>query len=640
MQSFIAPKDIADHESLPSRPPSYRFSNFFSFFPQPSKEWHQQLFSATAAVYNSLSQQPPPNSSSFSSSSSSPPPSPPPPYVITTTTFTQTPISSTSTPLKPATRSTSRLHHFIKYLLSGSNLYQKKKKVGKKKASKKLPKTAALSLEEDYQVTDRLEKVMKRVTLAATFLIFCAVLVLIARRCIAFNADDADSKRNLFQQQIIAPSSGRLDLSQFDHLRGQVKVNRPRPSAERLQEAASRRKSSSSSSSSSSDQSRRDLLIAGLDGRVLANGGGERENSNSNSGLEKENGGSEFVVVSNSGGNRGRFHSPPRTRPFNPPPPPKNRLSRDNCSNCVQAKYLAHYYLKQCTAVVSRECPNTCTKYFRCPQKKKDESTTTAKPVIKFGEDVNQHQQANLGCQYGGVRYAFGAQIPLLSEPCRFCRCRKRRFYNGTDSSSSSSSIIGEIDCSPYIECPEMVFGVRASPGCHFTYRHDECCGKQLCPDELPVDDIKVKTVCRYRGKEYKYGEKIYPEEDTCKKCICDEQWNNHDPVGSKSCVQVRCTGYLKEEITRKCTPIYRADGCCPIDYICPPQKKLYDPKDDQLDQTTVGDEIPQSCTLRGKSYSFGRQLYIDRTDTHHGRVCAKCTCQVPPLFTLFDTAN
>ncbi len=188
MQSFIAPK-VADHESLPSRPPSYRFSSFFSFFPQPSKEWHQQqLFSATAAVYNSLSQQPPPNSSSFSSSSSSPPPSPPPPYVITTTTFTQTPISSSSTPLKPAARSTSRLHHFIKYLLSGSNLYQKKKK---SKTSKKLPKTAALSLEEDYQVTDRLEKVMKRVTLAATFLIFCAVLVLIARRCIAFNADDA-----------------------------------------------------------------------------------------------------------------------------------------------------------------------------------------------------------------------------------------------------------------------------------------------------------------------------------------------------------------------------------------------------------------------------------------------------------------
>ena len=290
-------------------------------------------------------------------------------------------------------------------------------------------------------------------------------------------------------------------------------MNRPRPSAESLQEAVSRRKSFSNSLSSS-DQSRRDLLIAGLDGRVLANGGGERENSNSNSGLEKENGGSEFVVVSNSGGNRGRFHSPPRVRPFNPPPPPppqkpfipfEKPLNRpqlgDNCSNCVQAKYLAHYYLKQCTAVVSRECPNTCTKYFRCPQKKKDESTTTAKPVIKFGEDVNQHQQANLGCHYGGVKYAFGAQIPLLSEPCRFCRCRKRRFYNGTDSSSSSSSIFGEIDCSPYIECPEMVFGVKASPGCHFTYRHDECCGKQLCPDELPGDDIKVRTVCRYRGK-------------------------------------------------------------------------------------------------------------------------------------------
>ena len=197
MQSFIATKNIADHKSLPSRPPSYRLNDFFSFS-QPSKKWQQQQLFSTAAVYNSLSQQPPPNSSSSNSSSSSPPPSPPPPYVITTTTFTQTSISSsTSTPLKPATRSTSRLHHFIKYLLSGSNLYRKKKKnkVEKKKTGKKLPKTVVPSLEEDYQVTDRLEKVMKRVTLAATLLIFCAVLVLIARRCIASNdADDAGKK--------------------------------------------------------------------------------------------------------------------------------------------------------------------------------------------------------------------------------------------------------------------------------------------------------------------------------------------------------------------------------------------------------------------------------------------------------------
>ena len=87
----------------------------------------------------------------------------------------------------------------------------------------------------------------------------------------------------------------------------------------------------------------------------------------------------------------------------------------------------------------------------------------------------------------------------MTDEPCRMCRCRKRRFYNGTMTKS-----YGEIDCSLYVECPEMVFGVRPKrPACHFAYQHDQCCGTEICTDLLPSSDVRVKTTCRYRSKTY-----------------------------------------------------------------------------------------------------------------------------------------
>ena len=78
-----------------------------------------------------------------------------------------------------------------------------------------------------------------------------------------------------------------------------------------------------------------------------------------------------------------------------------------------------------------------------------------------------------------------------------------------------------------------------------------------------------------------------------------------------------------------------------PIFYpkIAPTDGQLYDdnkqvepePKDTLEDDP---DYIPEKCKINGKEYRLGYKLFVDRMDTHHGRTCASCTCQVPPLFT------
>ena len=163
----------------------------------------------------------------------------------------------------------------------------------------------------------------------------------------------------------------------------------------------------------------------------------------------------------------------------------------------------------------------------------------------------------NLVCRYDGRTYRVGSRIPVHN-PCRICECRNL---------SNRGQVYAQIDCGVGIECPEEAFGVRPEPNCYFAYDRHKCCGRQVCQNSLEPK-LSPKT-CNYKGRQYKKGQKIYPEEDNCLTCLCDDDWNDALPLNSTSCVKHRCEFELDRDYQNGCLPIYHEGTCCPIEYLC-----------------------------------------------------------------------
>ena len=144
----------------------------------------------------------------------------------------------------------------------------------------------------------------------------------------------------------------------------------------------------------------------------------------------------------------------------------------------------------------------------------------------------------------------------------------------------------------------------------------------QICPDQMNVTDIRRNMRCQFESKVYRYGEKIYSEQNPCLECICNEQWNNHDPESSGSCQPIYCKGLRKME-TRGCTPVYSKDGCCPIDYLC--NKRI---------EHRLALINTHTCLFDDRQYRLGEKVSFSKDYTLHHNVCANCTCLVPPLLT------
>lgn len=542
-----------------------------------------------------------------------------------------------------------------------------KKSNSEQKKKKKDPR----DFQRQDSKNDRLENIMQRITLYSAFAIVCLLIVLVVGKIVAQN--DADSKRLLMQQQTVQ-TPGKLDLTKFEHLKQTKNAAPPAaPPSERLEERVkssriqdsgsnkndkNRRlltssvsaEASASSSSSSASISLMEKFRQGLDSWIVPTGfTGTRRSTTPKPGNEGSGGNREiewaprvYMSPGAPSGSSGAYKAKDGGQPEVEPKQAPQQLG-DTCANCIKENYLAHYYQKGCKPVRSRECD--CAKFFRCPRK-------PVKPKLTKEESVKASVQKDKPCVYGDKVYGINERIPNPDEPCRVCRCRKRQFYNGTITKS-----YGEIDCSLFVECPEMVFGVKPKrESCHFAYRHDQCCGTEICTDELPREDKRVRTTCKYRSKSYKYGEMIYPEENSCMKCICDETWNEHDPASSGGCKARQCSAFLQENILQKCTPIYRIDGCCPIDFMCPEKRKLYDREEEEEDQQNLDQDhhdddeqnldkalpdgylesqaVPTKCYHDGLSYALGQKMYVDRRETQHGRTCARCECKVPPMLT------
>ncbi|XP_054153514.1 kielin/chordin-like protein [Oppia nitens] len=254
-----------------------------------------------------------------------------------------------------------------------------------------------------------------------------------------------------------------------------------------------------------------------------------------------------------------------------------------NCSQlCLSQRYLQHYYTKQCKPIYDDRCG--CPKTFDCNY-----------------DNLPQNQSV---CHFEGRIYRIGSTI-VTQNPCRICDCRQ------------SGHSLARIDCSIAIECPESAFGLKPEPNCYFAYRRDKCCGEMVCPKlGQPKRDIKV---CRYKSKDYRLGEKIYPEEDMCMTCICTDDWLENNPLKSKHCYRQTCDLQLNSQFTSGCLPVYHESTCCPIDYICDKQNK-------QTDRLTKVSNLTV-CLFNGNKYPIGHRLQTDNP-------CVECQCSVPPDMT------
>ena len=108
---------------------------------------------------------------------------------------------------------------------------------------------------------------------------------------------------------------------------------------------------------------------------------------------------------------------------------------------------------------------------------------------------------------------------------------------------------------------------MRPEPNCYFAYERHQCCGHQICDNSL--NPKREEKICRYKERQYKRGQQIYPDEDSCMICLCSEEWDDNNPLGSGACQKYSCEFELDKDYLSGCLPIYHESTCCPIEYKC-----------------------------------------------------------------------
>ncbi|CAG2101134.1 unnamed protein product [Medioppia subpectinata] len=280
---------------------------------------------------------------------------------------------------------------------------------------------------------------------------------------------------------------------------------------------------------------------------------------------------------------------------FSQQPTPTSRPNQSkptaNCTQkCVDNKYLKHYYERQCEPLMDYQC--RCPIAFQCP-------------------DITPNTTV---CQFGGRVFPVGSRIPVQN-PCRICECR--------DFGRTRGQVMAEIDCGVGIECPEEAFGLKPEPNCYFAYERDRCCGRQVCANTTRTQNQPKRDdkVCTYGGRQYRRGERIYPDEDNCKICHCDEHWDDSHPLNTLSCHRHQCELQLNRDFAQGCLPIYHEGSCCPIEYKCPQTSEKR-----SVLSIYSGHDLKQ-CWFDGRNYTVGQRLVT-------GNPCVSCECKAPPDFT------
>ncbi|CAG2105395.1 unnamed protein product [Medioppia subpectinata] len=186
-------------------------------------------------------------------------------------------------------------------------------------------------------------------------------------------------------------------------------------------------------------------------------------------------------------------------------------------------------------------------------------------------------------------------------------RCRTRAVSESAVTLAALwGQVMAEIDCGVGIECPE-----------------DRCCGRQVCSNTTQTQNQPKRDdkVCTYGGRQYRRGERIYPDEDNCKICHCDEHWDDSNPLNTLSCHQHQCKLQLNRDFAQGCLPIYHEGSCCPIEYKCPQTSETRG-----VLSIYSGQDLKE-CWFDGRNYTVGQQLVT-------GNPCVSCECKAPPDFT------
>jgi hypothetical protein len=90
----------------------------------------------------------------------------------------------------------------------------------------------------------------------------------------------------------------------------------------------------------------------------------------------------------------------------------------------------------------------------------------------------------------------------------------------------------------------------------------------------LFTDSTATETeeyLCEYDGRQYLKGERIYPNRETGKTCLCNEAFAKEGGIESSACWSYSCgwESVHQGKLARGCTPVYFDQGGCPIDWIC-----------------------------------------------------------------------
>uniref|UniRef100_A0A1B0CD62 Putative conserved secreted protein n=1 Tax=Lutzomyia longipalpis TaxID=7200 RepID=A0A1B0CD62_LUTLO len=216
------------------------------------------------------------------------------------------------------------------------------------------------------------------------------------------------------------------------------------------------------------------------------------------------------------------------------------------------------------------------------------------------------------GCFFQGVAYNDGDEIPqnLTRSLCQAsCLCRN-----------------GIITCAS-IECPDL-FGPYME-GCIPQNSMDSCCPEEYVCAE---NDIEKLPKCYMNGNEYRAGESMYPERESCYTCICAEGFDNTTKLEENPhCSPVECGIELhsSDRVRTGCTPIYyKTPTCCPIGWRCP------ESSDAVIEGKEHTNEDPNmECTFGELKLKIGHKLSAANGSA------VECQCSVPPMVTCIQAS-
>ncbi|KAF2889819.1 hypothetical protein ILUMI_16354 [Ignelater luminosus] len=169
------------------------------------------------------------------------------------------------------------------------------------------------------------------------------------------------------------------------------------------------------------------------------------------------------------------------------------------------------------------------------------------------------------------------------------------------------------------LDCPEWL-GYQANPGCYFTYEFDKCCSVgETCPP--------FNVTCKVSDKTFYEGEKFFPYDAKCTKCICRKGFKGkyEEPFCQKEACVVEINH--QKDVKSFCAPSYlRLEDCCPYKWICP-----------AVASDKVISAFKDAIKSSGPKCRFGQEELnigdtFNRTSDNGGKV--SCECRIPPYLT------